>query len=385
MPPVGTQGSLTHTASRTTSFVYGSTTGSHQCMEPENCEHEERVVEQRAGDVNMHVLFEQKQNNFNFSNRTPNVVRDIGKIREKQGSWNNQIVSETRALNISHVAENGSTATPTSRSATAKDTMNRFVTERNFELQKTAAMTRQLPTMTMTLMVASTDSEANRLGSLHVTSSRRAAHALCISVYVMGLIGSVESQVSDKRQCCIECMVIVSHIVFYDGNSNGRSTDNNTGHIGTDVWTILLLLISPELCQLHGYPFYLLGHTPQPTESLLLRKGEWLDVPGVNRRLVHCGQVGAKSCTTLAPFGERHKRTDSVDAPTAPRRATQAPGPGLTPQALLSLQFPRTIHATARPIRIFTFVSIERLTLACNVPQHHSHGRQQKRSSLCPG
>lgn len=43
------------------------------------------------------------------------------------------------------VAENGNTATPTSKSATARDTMKRFVTLRSFEEQSTAAITRQLP------------------------------------------------------------------------------------------------------------------------------------------------------------------------------------------------------------------------------------------------
>uniref|UniRef100_A0A2H1X171 SFRICE_035236 n=1 Tax=Spodoptera frugiperda TaxID=7108 RepID=A0A2H1X171_SPOFR len=43
------------------------------------------------------------------------------------------------------VAEKGSTATPTNRSATAKDTMNKLVTLRSFEEHSTAAITRQLP------------------------------------------------------------------------------------------------------------------------------------------------------------------------------------------------------------------------------------------------
>lgn len=80
------------------------------------------------------------------------------------------------------MAEKGSTATPTRRSATASETMKRLVTERSFELQKTAAMTRQLPTMTMTLMAARTESEASMEGSLQVTSSSRAAHAVAFSV-----------------------------------------------------------------------------------------------------------------------------------------------------------------------------------------------------------
>lgn len=81
-------------------------------------------------------------------------------------------------LKTSQVAENGRTAIPTSRSATAKDTMNKLVTLLNFEEQKTAAMTRQLPTMTSTLMMASTVRLANSEGSLHCTDSLSAAQAL---------------------------------------------------------------------------------------------------------------------------------------------------------------------------------------------------------------
>lgn len=94
----------------------------------------------------------------------------------------NKWMKNGHALNISHVAENGKTATPTSRSATARETMNRLVTERNLELQKTAAMTRQLPTMTITLMAARTDNDAKSEGSLQVTSSSKAAHAVAFSV-----------------------------------------------------------------------------------------------------------------------------------------------------------------------------------------------------------
>lgn len=86
-------------------------------------------------------------------------------------------------LNISHVAENGSTATPTNKSATANETINRFVTERNFDEQKTAAITKQLPTMTITLIKAKIDNEINNSGSPHVTSSKRAAHAVAFSVF----------------------------------------------------------------------------------------------------------------------------------------------------------------------------------------------------------
>lgn len=81
------------------------------------------------------------------------------------------------------VAENGNTATPTNRSATAKDTINKFVTERSFDEQNTAAITKQLPAMTITLIKAKTDRDKSSWGSLQLTSSRRAAHADALSVF----------------------------------------------------------------------------------------------------------------------------------------------------------------------------------------------------------
>lgn len=85
-------------------------------------------------------------------------------------------------LNISHVAEKGRTATPTIKSATASETMNRLVTDRNLDEQKTAAITKQFPTTTITSIAARMDNEANKLGSPHVTSSKSAAHAVSLSV-----------------------------------------------------------------------------------------------------------------------------------------------------------------------------------------------------------
>lgn len=64
-------------------------------------------------------------------------------------------------LNISHVAEKGSTATPTNKSATASDTIKRLVTDRSLEEQKTAAITRQFPTMTITLISAKMESDTS--------------------------------------------------------------------------------------------------------------------------------------------------------------------------------------------------------------------------------
>lgn len=74
-------------------------------------------------------------------------------------------------LNTSHVAENGSTANPTNKSATAKLTMKKFVTLRNLWEQNTAAITKQLPTITSTLINASTASDIKFPGSVHCTES----------------------------------------------------------------------------------------------------------------------------------------------------------------------------------------------------------------------
>lgn len=60
--------------------------------------------------------------------------------------------------------------------------MKRLVTDLNFDEQETAAMTRQLPTITMTLIRASTESDKSSLGSPQLTSSRSAAHADAFSI-----------------------------------------------------------------------------------------------------------------------------------------------------------------------------------------------------------
>lgn len=73
--------------------------------------------------------------------------------------------------------EKGNTATPTKRSATASDTMNKFVTDLNFEEQKTAAITRQFPTITITLMRARMDNERSKCGSPQLTFFKRSAHS----------------------------------------------------------------------------------------------------------------------------------------------------------------------------------------------------------------
>lgn len=74
-------------------------------------------------------------------------------------------------LNTSHVAENGKTASPTNKSATAKLTMKKLVTLLNLCEQKTAAITRQFPTITKTFMNPRQASESKFPGSVHFTES----------------------------------------------------------------------------------------------------------------------------------------------------------------------------------------------------------------------
>lgn len=55
---------------------------------------------------------------------------------------------------ISQVAEKGRTASPTRRSATARETIKRLVTVLSLVLIKTATMTKQFPTITATFINA---------------------------------------------------------------------------------------------------------------------------------------------------------------------------------------------------------------------------------------
>lgn len=61
---------------------------------------------------------------------------------------------------------------PTSKSATARLTMKKFVTLRSLCEQNTAAITKQLPTMTSTSINSSTLSDTILLGSVHCTYSQ---------------------------------------------------------------------------------------------------------------------------------------------------------------------------------------------------------------------
>lgn len=81
------------------------------------------------------------------------------------------------------MVENGSTATPTSKSATANDTINKFVTDRSFDEQNTAAITKQLPIITITFINARMERDTISLGSPHVVFFSRAAHADESSVF----------------------------------------------------------------------------------------------------------------------------------------------------------------------------------------------------------
>lgn len=79
------------------------------------------------------------------------------------------IKSKIITLKISRVAENGRTAMPTNKSATAKLTMKKLVTLLNLCEQKTAAMTRQLPTITNTFINAKNASDIKFSSSVHCT------------------------------------------------------------------------------------------------------------------------------------------------------------------------------------------------------------------------
>lgn len=61
---------------------------------------------------------------------------------------------------------------PTSKSATAKLTMKKFVTLLNLWEQNTAAITKQLPTITKTFINARQVSDTKFVGSVHCTESK---------------------------------------------------------------------------------------------------------------------------------------------------------------------------------------------------------------------
>lgn len=81
-------------------------------------------------------------------------------------------------LKTSHVAENGKTAKPTNRSATAKLTIKKFVTLRNLFEQKTAAITKRFPPITKTFINSSIASEIKFEGSVHFTDLIKLSHSV---------------------------------------------------------------------------------------------------------------------------------------------------------------------------------------------------------------
>lgn len=84
-------------------------------------------------------------------------------------------------LKTSQAALNGKTAVPTIRSATARLTMNIFVTFLSLLVQQTASMTRTLPIITIT----ATNTRRTRVTTFrrldHSTPSYKAAHAVAFS------------------------------------------------------------------------------------------------------------------------------------------------------------------------------------------------------------
>lgn len=81
-------------------------------------------------------------------------------------------------LNTSHVAENGNTAKPTNRSATAKLTIKKLVTLRSLFEQNTAAITKRLPPITKTLINSSIANEIKFEGSVHFTALIKLSHSV---------------------------------------------------------------------------------------------------------------------------------------------------------------------------------------------------------------
>lgn len=87
-------------------------------------------------------------------------------------------------LKTSHTDENGKTATPTIKSATASDAMKMLVTASwSLEEQRTAAITRQLPTTTMMSIIRRMLSFSKAAASNQTTFSSKAAHAVSFSVF----------------------------------------------------------------------------------------------------------------------------------------------------------------------------------------------------------
>uniref|UniRef100_A0A1B0BBB0 Uncharacterized protein n=1 Tax=Glossina palpalis gambiensis TaxID=67801 RepID=A0A1B0BBB0_9MUSC len=81
------------------------------------------------------------------------------------------------------VAENGRTAKPTRRSATAKLTIKKFVTLRNLFEQNTAAITNKLPPITNTLINSSIANEIKFEGSVHFTDLIKSSHSVSFMAF----------------------------------------------------------------------------------------------------------------------------------------------------------------------------------------------------------
>lgn len=114
------------------------------------------------------------------------------------------ILGVNNTLKTSQVAEKGRTAKPTRRSATAKFTkkkdvslpvytfreilpMKKFVTLLSLCEQKTAAITKQFPTITRISIKPKTDNDIKCLGSVHSTDSMSRVHSVSFISYSQGV------------------------------------------------------------------------------------------------------------------------------------------------------------------------------------------------------
>lgn len=87
-------------------------------------------------------------------------------------------------LNTSHTDENGKTAIPTIKSATANEAIKILVTATcSLEEHMTAAITKQLPTITITSINNKMVNLAKAVASIHTTFLSKAAHAVSFNVF----------------------------------------------------------------------------------------------------------------------------------------------------------------------------------------------------------
>jgi len=149
------------------------------------------------------------------------LINDIPAVNQRQVSL---------TLKTSQVALNGRTATPTIRSATARLTMNMFVTLLSLLVQKTANMTRTLPTTTMTLTIARTIRVTTFHTLDHSTPSYKAAHAVAFSSRIL-----VSSRGPQVRPCDPKHSPVEELACYRQGvRSRARTPTDTLRHVTWD-------------------------------------------------------------------------------------------------------------------------------------------------------